>query len=415
MIVICEECGKNYRIDPEKVQGTEARFKCKDCGHQIIAPKPAGSKKQRIAPVQAPALSVRLLSFRFGLTAKLFTMMIIISLVPLIMFWGITLKQTTSRIHSEAKKNTNQRFMRIARNMDKWFYENGRVLKLLAQMNAIISMDPKKQGPLLNAVQHFHPEMDLTFTLDMNGRVVAASGRVPIQKHTNVKYFKDIVAGKAFAWQTWIDKGSKKAGLILAVPIIRAGSVTGILANLMTPENISRQILTFESGEPDFALLVRDKGRVSAHPSGNYIHQHKKLLWQPLIARFKSGKSGLTSFNDPNGNAILGFVGKTAFGWGLAVQTKEEETRHMVAQVMSFAYLLLAITVVFVLIIAWFSGRALSRPILKLTDAADRISVGELDMEIRTRRKDEIGDLAEAIARMQESIRLSIERLRRRR
>ena len=42
------------------------------------------------------------------------------------------------------------------------------------------------------------------------------------------------------------------------------------------------------------------------------------------------------------------------------------------------------------------------------------VSIGELDMEIRTARKDEIGDLSEAIARMQDSIRISIERLRRR-
>ena len=109
------------------------------------------------------------------------------------------------------------------------------------------------------------------------------------------------------------------------------------------------------------------------------------------------------------------YVDATVFGWGLAVQAEEKEALFMLDQLMSFAYLLLAVTIVFVFIIAWFSGRALSRPIIRLTNAADRISVGELDMEIRTNRKDEIGDLAEAIARMQESIRLSIERLRRRR
>ncbi|MBU0987648.1 MAG: HAMP domain-containing protein, partial [Proteobacteria bacterium] len=87
----------------------------------------------------------------------------------------------------------------------------------------------------------------------------------------------------------------------------------------------------------------------------------------------------------------------------------------IIEQLLSYAYLLLAVTIVFVFIIAWFSGRALSRPIIKLTDAADRISVGELDVEIDTNRKDEIGDLAEAVARMQDSIRLSIERLRQRR
>jgi HAMP domain-containing protein len=53
--------------------------------------------------------------------------------------------------------------------------------------------------------------------------------------------------------------------------------------------------------------------------------------------------------------------------------------------------------------------------IKSLTDVADRISVGELDAEIKIKSKDELGDLAEAISRMQDSIRLSIERLRRRR
>lgn len=59
-------------------------------------------------------------------------------------------------------------------------------------------------------------------------------------------------------------------------------------------------------------------------------------------------------------------------------------------------------------------GYRLSRNIGKLTDAADRISVGELDVVIEIKSNDEIGALAEAITRMQDSLRFSIERLRRR-
>jgi predicted Zn finger-like uncharacterized protein len=29
MIVICEECGKKYRIDPTKMKGAEAKVRCK--------------------------------------------------------------------------------------------------------------------------------------------------------------------------------------------------------------------------------------------------------------------------------------------------------------------------------------------------------------------------------------------------
>jgi len=59
-------------------------------------------------------------------------------------------------------------------------------------------------------------------------------------------------------------------------------------------------------------------------------------------------------------------------------------------------------------------GQKVTRRIKDLTDAAERISVGELDTEIDDTAGDEIGDLGEAISRMQDSIRLSLERLRRR-
>ena len=60
-----------------------------------------------------------------------------------------------------------------------------------------------------------------------------------------------------------------------------------------------------------------------------------------------------------------------------------------------------------------FAHRLTTR-VRSLTDAADRISIGDLEIEIPVRSRDEFGKLAEAISRMQDSIRLSIERLRRR-
>lgn len=60
-------------------------------------------------------------------------------------------------------------------------------------------------------------------------------------------------------------------------------------------------------------------------------------------------------------------------------------------------------------------GYRLTRNIKYLTEAADRISVGDLEAEIEVTSKDEIGNLADAISRMQDSLRFSIERLRRRR
>jgi len=82
-------------------------------------------------------------------------------------------------------------------------------------------------------------------------------------------------------------------------------------------------------------------------------------------------------------------------------------TRNTVFGILAGTLLLIGI------IVAMYAHR-LTRKIRALTDVAERISVGEMGAEIQVKSKDEIGDLAEAIRRMQESIRLSIERLRRR-
>ena len=39
MIIICEECGKKYRVDPEKIKSPKSSFKCKICDHVITVHK----------------------------------------------------------------------------------------------------------------------------------------------------------------------------------------------------------------------------------------------------------------------------------------------------------------------------------------------------------------------------------------
>ncbi len=56
----------------------------------------------------------------------------------------------------------------------------------------------------------------------------------------------------------------------------------------------------------------------------------------------------------------------------------------------------------------------LTGKIESLTAVADRISAGDLEMEIKVTSKDEIGELAQAIARIRDNIRLYIERLQQR-
>jgi methyl-accepting chemotaxis protein len=143
-----------------------------------------------------------------------------------------------------------------------------------------------------------------------------------------------------------------------------------------------------------------------------FSRSEKVLTAHPLLANFKTGQAGLQRFVE-NEVSKVGFIRETKWNWKVAIQQDEDEVFALSRQANLFALILLAATVVLVLVVATLSGRAIVKPIKQLTEAAEKISTGDLEVQIKVTSKNEIGELAAAIARMQDSIRIAIGRLRR--
>jgi predicted Zn finger-like uncharacterized protein len=92
----------------------------------------------------------------------------------------------------------------------------------------------------------------------------------------------------------------------------------------------------------------------------------------------------------------------------------EARSQSLADQIKATISIVLGGTLLIIGVTAFLFAHRLTERVRALTDAADRISIGDLEVEIPVRSRDEFGQLGEAISRMQDSIRLSIERLRRR-
>jgi methyl-accepting chemotaxis protein len=93
----------------------------------------------------------------------------------------------------------------------------------------------------------------------------------------------------------------------------------------------------------------------------------------------------------------------------------QSRAKALTDKVRMIALMMLGATLLIMGIIVFAYAHRLTGKIKSLTEVAERISLGDLEMEIETRSRDEIGELAEAIARIQDNFRHSIERLRLRR
>lgn len=371
------------------------------------------SEKEKVIKEKVVLGSALAPKVKFGLTAKVVTLMLIVSLVPLLIFAGITMRQTNDRLRNDTERLMGLTGLDLVSNVDEWIDKNVRVLKALAAMPDIISMTRERQEPFLKAVGKEYPWMYLVFTVGPDGMNIARHDDKPLLDYSDRDYYKAIMGGKDIAWQTTIGKTSKKPALIMAVPIKRADTTVGVMAMAATIEDLSKLVATWKQGQTGFAFLVDEKGKVVSHQNEEYVTQQTDLSEYPLIAAFKKGQKGMIYFSD-NGTPRLGYAKETRYGWTLAMQQDTKETLRALRQTQMFTYLLLGITAFVVIVIAWLLGRAIGKPIKQLTEVAERISVGDMEATINIKSRDEIGSLAEAISRMQDSLRLAIERFRKR-
>ena len=440
MEIQCSSCSKRYRIDETRIPGTTALVRCKSCGDTIrvekatakppeplpaepppaavpddtpIAGKPTPPPKEE---VRGAVVSQGPTRVTFGLTAKLILIMLIVSLLPLGLYAWISFKQTEETSQSETAALMSQTADGLGSQVEEWIDKNVRVLKTAAAMPDIVSMDPLRQERILKTVAAEYPWMYLVFTLNPEGLNVARSDDKPLLDYSDRQYYKDVLSGKELAWQTLIGKTSKEPALVLAVPIKYGDRFFGVMAAAMTIEDISKQVAKWRKGKTGFAFLVDEKGKVVSHQDKNYVQEQKQLGDHPLIALFNRDKKDATlEFINDNGKPSIGRVKGINYGWALAIQQEKSEVLAGLRQSQQFAIILLAATVVLVTLVAWLSARAVVTPIKKLTDVAERMSLGDLNAEIDIRSKDEVGLLAQAIGRMQVSLRMAMQRLRARR
>ncbi|HDD45181.1 MAG TPA: HAMP domain-containing protein [Candidatus Desulfofervidus auxilii] len=180
-----------------------------------------------------------------------------------------------------------------------------------------------------------------------------------------------------------------------------------------------------------------DKIIIFTHPNPKFIGKNLSTfkeknpqLWR-IVKGPKPGQrfsEGYYPWKEPNGKIEDKFmvvmpVPDTPFMVAATIYTKEIEaplekfkTKLLQTQKQFLWQFILGgiITTIIIIAIAILFALHLVKPILHLTDVAERISLGELNVPIEITSTDEIGDLADALRRMQASLRKAIQRLQRR-
>ena len=384
MIVICEECGKKYQIDAGRIKGRQARFNCKGCGHVVTVKKPAEEPAPRF--VDAEPMSPPAPRPKPGA--------------------GAPAEETEGEKKKKKKKEKK-------------------------------SAAPKRLG--------LRTKMFLLFFL-VPILCIAAAGWLYIQQFNSLS---TLITDQSTTVVNEMaeDLIGMKSKTVAKQVVTYLNANPGLQKERFNTDPEFRKIAVQQVGETGYTAIytVPDEHGVSslwAHPNEKLIGVDLKETMQKALGK------GFPTFWKVYSGAFGGKVSEGYYPWQdidgeirpkfmvcLPIENSPyvvpattymyEFTRPMIDlqgraealtnRTVNTIIVIVVSTIILIGIIVILFGHRLTRRIQSLTDVAERISVGELDADVGVGSKDEIGDLGEAVSRMQDSIRLSIERLRRRR
>lgn len=321
--IACTSCGKNYRLDPKIIKSENAKFTCKNCGHQnpldlyaniqktsTQSSDPHGSELKKQAASDSVPLSSR----------------------------------TASSVSSEAY-SINRTLLQVT-------WQN----RLQVKVNAVLI-------PLIVVIM-------ATFTI-----ITSITEKQKMESE--------------------LQNSSKVVAKRLSVYLVEAfwslddEILKESLKSEMMDNNIYAINIIDRSGKAIYLGYKRDQ-------NWNLIENNTKIEGDYT-------KSDESMVRDSNKIGSVEVYLSSKF-------VKEQFNQSMSKLVITAILLLIAVSLAAYFVL----NRMIVAPISRLTDIANQISIGNLDLEIPIESKDEIGVLADAFARMKVSMAFAIKQLRKR-
>ena len=348
---------------------------------------------------------------------KILVAMLLVALVPLSAIWYVDYRTANSYTTTAIQQQLAELSDRTVTQVNDWVGMNLKALNQNGALADMVSMDPKRQNPILRAMLNEYRWSYLVFTIGPNGMNIGRSDdKAPIDYSDRI-YYKQIMAGNPMGSQVVISKTTNKPALILSAPIYAtdpagARQTAGVVAMGMSIAELSERITNLRIGKTGFAFLLDENGKVVAHQKEEYADTSADFSQHPaFVGRPQSGRRELVY--EDGGRKVIAYAQTTAQGWTMVTQQDYDEAYAPVRNAALRGVAILVATIVLVTFVAYLVSRMLSNPIRNLTRIADEISRGRLVTKIEeVQRGDEIGRLAGAIDRMGTSIRLAMERLR---
>jgi signal transduction histidine kinase len=372
----------------------------------VVSPEPSVKKKFR-------SLSVTL-------------SVIFLCLVAIILFINGALNLYFNFQREKNLITSNQ--VRIARDaanaVGEFIAEKIRVIDQSVYVNDLIVTSDRREL-VLNKLIGRVPAFRQLLLIDKNGKelqkVSRLSNSVSMRLSTTEKsaLLSAINAGRSYTGNVYFDQETQEPIIIVAASAKDVfGDVQGSLIAEVNLKFMWDLVGSMKIGNNGLAYVVDNKGNLIAYGDVSRVLKGENLNNLSEVNEFvkdadKLGDSDIeiTKGIQNNGYVVSNFVSLGSPNWAVVVEVPVFEAyRSLITELIISILIVLGSMFCSILAVTYFSKK-ITKPIVKLTEAAVQIGSGSFDHEIEINSNDEIGILAKTFNEMTSNLKLKVSEL----
>ncbi|WP_236897709.1 MULTISPECIES: methyl-accepting chemotaxis protein [Clostridium] len=288
-------------------------------------------------------------------------------------------------------------------------------LEVTAKTASLSNDTPDKLMTILKAEAKRNGSIKMGYA-DMNGNIIYTTG-----EQTNIKdttYFKKSMSGENFINDPEVNEDKTAMTMVYSVPIKNDDSIIGVLVSVRDGMELSEMIKKISFGETGSAYMINSQSNSIAYKDSsmplNQYNSIKEAEKDPSLKgiadmqkRMIAGETGLSLYTFGGKESYGGFAPIEKEKWSVVVILEKSE---LLSELDSLKFSITLTSILFLIIgilVIYIISNRLSKRIRYASNSLNILATGNFTNKTNEKYlhvKDEIGDIANSMNTMQNSI-----------
>lgn len=320
------------------------------------------------------------------------TLLVVVFLVAGVFTATVTnLLVVRGKILTYAEGEMLQKVEKESLKLDNWFKERLITLQSIASNleNLLIFFDTSMIDMSLRSYAEDLQKLGFTgqILMSLDGKTFVL-GMKPERDLSKEKFFRESSSGKIFIQDNVVFKEDR--GLVFAVPVTSySQEIVGVYAAFLPQKQVDQLIQNVRHGEKGYAFLTNMEAVLVSHPDENLkgkkisqVDENLKVVEEKILKR----ETNVLDYTFQGEKKMAAVANIPSVNWSIALTIPRKEIEAVFRSTILMNVSIAVIVAIVAAFVATLFGRSIAKPIVELSNVAEKISEGDLTQSIEVKR-----------------------------